>query len=229
MASGSGSVWAVDCPSRRLFRFDLKTGKQMSAIQLPFNGIQEEGSIAAGGGNVYIVAAGGMEIARVDATTETVADLFPAPTGAAGVRFGFGSLWVTSPHGGTVTRLDPRDGAVRATVRTDPGAYFLDVGEDAVWVMNNDRSEVLRIDPTTNTVTQTIDVSDVAIEGGDIAVGGGSVWARVSDVLVARIDPKTNRVTDRIGEARGSGSVGADSEAVWNSAHDVVAVHRVPI
>jgi streptogramin lyase len=229
MASGFGSVWAVDCPSKRLFRFDLKTGEQVSSVELPFDGIQEEGSLAAGDDGVYVVAAGGTQIARVDPTTGKVASRFPAPQGAAGLRFGFGSLWVTSPSGDSVTRLDPRDGTVQAAIKSGSGAYFLDVGEGAVWVLNNARSEVLRIDPATNAVSETIDVSDVPVDGGDLAVGGGSVWARVSDVLVARIDPSTNRVTDRIGNARGSGSVDADSEAVWISAHDVSAVYRVPL
>lgn len=229
VTSGYGSLWAVDCPSRRLFRFDLKTGEQVDSLQLPFNGIREEGSLAAGGSGVYIVAAGGTQIARVDPATGKVADRFPAPEGASGLRFGFGSLWVTSPTGDTVTRIDPRDGAVQATTKTGSGAYFLDIGEGAVWVLNNTRSEVLRIDPATNTVARTIDVSEIAVDGGDLAVGGGSVWARVSDVLVARIDPTTNRVIDRIGDARGSGSVDADSEAVWISAHDIHSVYRVPI
>ncbi len=229
MDSGFGSLWAVDCLSRRLFRFDLGTGKQVSSVQLPFDGIQPEGSLAAGGGGVYAVAAGGSEICRVDPATNRVAARFPSPEGAAGARYGFGSLWVTSPESDMVSRLDPRTGKVQATVEVGSGAYFLDVGEGAVWVLNNTSSDVLRIDPSTDAVAATIDVSDVGVQGGDLAVGGGSVWARVSDVLVARIDPSTNRVVDRIGDDQGSGSVGADRDAVWISAHDRFAVYRVPI
>lgn len=229
MESGFGSLWAVDCPSRRLFRFDLGTGKQLAAVQLPFAGIQEEGSLAAGDNGVYVVASGGSEIARVDPATNQVVDRLPGPKGAAGIRFGFGSLWVTSPTGRTVTRLDPRDGNSLATVKVGSGAYFLDVGANAVWVMNNATSDVRRIDPRTNTVTDTIDVSDTPVDGGDLTVGGGSVWARVTDVLVVRIDPATRRVVDRIGDAFGSGSADADREAVWISAHDRFVVYRVPI
>lgn len=229
MVAGFGSLWAVDCPSRRLSRFDLATGRPQDTIQLPFDGIQEEGALAAGGGGVYVVAAGGSEIARIDPRTDRVAARFPAPVGAAGVRYGFGSLWVTSPGGETVARLDPRDGSLQATVGISIDAYFLDVGHGAVWVMANASSEVFRIDPRTEQVEATIDVSDTAVEGGDLAVGGDAVWARVSDVLVARIDPATNHVVDRLGVASGSGSVDADREAVWISAHDQFAVYRVPL
>ncbi len=229
MDTGFGSLWAVDCISRRLFRFDLATGKEVTSVQLPFTGIQPEGSLAAGGGGVYAVAEGGTEICRVDPTTNRVADRFPAPEGAAGVRYGFGSLWVTSPTGDVVSRLDPRTGKVQATVEVGSGAYFLDVGEGAVWVLNNSTSDVVRVDPSTDEVAATIDVSDISIQGGDLAVGGGSVWARVSDVLVARIDPARNLIVDRIGDVQGSGSVDADRDAVWISAHDRFAVYRVPI
>ena len=86
-----------------------------------------------------------------------------------------------------------------------------------------------RVDPATNTVTATIHVSGRPIQGGDIAVGGGSVWARVSDVLIAQIDAATNTVVARFGESWGSGSVAADDEAVWISAHDVLSIWRLPL
>lgn len=229
MESGYGSVWAVDCPTRRLFRFDVKTGHQSESIKLPFGGVQEEGSLAVGDGAVFVVASGGGEIARVDATTGKVVDRFPVPDGAAGVQFGFGSLWMTNPSAQTVSRLDPSDGSVTTSIKVGPGGYFLDVGEGAVWVMSNASSDVTRIDPTTDKVTDTIDVSPVPVDGGDLAVGGGSVWARVSDALVVRIDPTTRRVVDRIGGALGSGSADADGQAVWISAHDVFRVYRIPI
>ncbi len=75
----------------------------------------------------------------------------------------------------------------------------------------------------------SISVSGTSIEGGDIAVGGRSVWARVSDSLVARIDPATNTVTQRPGRPAGSGSVAADDAAVWISAQDIDRVFRVPL
>ena len=228
MVAGAGALWAVDCPSRRLVGFDLDTGERVSRVQLPFDGVEPEGALAVGDGAVFVVAAGGAEIGRVDLATERVERL-PAPSGAAGVRFGFGSLWVTSPGGSTLARVDPQDGAVQATIPISDGAFFLDVGAGAVWVMANASSEVFRIDPATDTVAATVDVSFSPVEGGDLTYGGGSVWARVSDVLVARIDPATNQVVARLGEARGSGSADGDRRAVWISAHDVQAVYRVPV
>ena len=95
--------------------------------------------------------------------------------------------------------------------------------------MNNTAGTVSFIDPSTNAVKHTIVVSEYPIDGGDIAVGGGFVWARVSDAAVAQIDPATTTVVARYGSRVGSGSVAADSDAVWISAHDVTTVWRVPL
>lgn len=95
--------------------------------------------------------------------------------------------------------------------------------------MNERDGTVSRIDPATDAVTATILVTAVPVDGGDIAVGGGFVWARISDQLVAQIDPTTNEVVARYGPPAGSGSVAADDAAAWISAHDVDAVWRLPL
>jgi virginiamycin B lyase len=98
-----------------------------------------------------------------------------------------------------------------------------------VWVMNQGDATVSHVDPKTNKVVATIKVGSGGIEGGDIAVGGRSVWVRVSDALIARIDPATDTVTERYGPPAGSGSVAADDDAVWVSAHDVHTAWRLPL
>jgi YVTN family beta-propeller protein len=129
---------------------------------------------------------------------------------------------------GSLLRVDPASRQVVARIAVGSGPRFLAVGEGGVWVLNQFDGTVSRVDPRTNTVTATITVSDAAVEGGDIAAGGGSVWARVSDSLVARIDPRTNKVVARYGPSAGSGSVAADDKAVWVSAHDINAIWRLP-
>ncbi len=74
----------------------------------------------------------------------------------------------------------------------------------------------------------TILVSEIPVDGGDIAAGAGPS-GQISDSLVARIDPATNSVTQRIGRPAGSGSVAADNAAVWISAHDIDRIYRVAL
>ncbi len=86
----------------------------------------------------------------------------------------------------------------------------------------------MRLDPVTNSVVATIPTGG-PIQGGDIAVGGGYVWARITEVLVAQIDPATDTVVARYGPPSASGSVDADDQAVWVSDYIAQAVWRLPL
>ena len=105
---------------------------------------------------------------------------------------------------------------------------FLAVGEGGVWVLNATDGTVSHVDPATNTVKATISVGG-EVPGGDIAVGGGSVWVRGGPYILTRIDPLTDTVTQRYGPPAGSGSVAADDDAVWATAHDVATIWRLPL
>jgi hypothetical protein len=101
------------------------------------------------------------------------------------------------------------------------------VGDDAVWVMNQRDGSVSKVSPT----GEVLGTTTVAprIEGGDIAVGGGSVWVQPGGELLVQLDPATGAVVAEYGPRSGSGSVAADGAAVWVSAHDVEAVWRLPL
>ncbi|HEY4991665.1 MAG TPA: hypothetical protein VII33_06225 [Nakamurella sp.] len=192
--------------------------------------IAGESSVAAGEGGVYVMSGGAITptIARVDPITNAMSSTFPAPDGSKALRAGLGGLWVSSPTRGTVSRLDPATGATVATIKISSGGEdFLTVGFGSVWVLNNNAGTVARIDPSTNTVTTRIQATNIPIEGGDIAAGGGYVWARVTDALVAKIDPTTNMVIARYGPPSGSGSVAANDQAVWISAHNKTTIWRL--
>jgi len=192
--------------------------------------VQPEGSVGASPGAAWVVTGGvPKQLLRVDLGSNRVARRFPVAEGVVAVRFGLGGLWLTDATRGALLRMNPATGKVLATISTGEGARFFDVGEGAVWVQNNTAGTVTRVDPATNQAVATIEVAPGPIMGGDLAVGGGFVWARTSDVLVAKIDPATNRVVARYGPARGSGSVAADENAAWISAHDVDAVYRLPL
>ncbi len=211
-------------------RVDGPTAKITHVFKLPGHTVLEEGSIAVDGRHVWVVTADERHaLLGVDLHTGRITKTFRISQGVAAARAGLGGLWLTDPDRGVLLRIDPRTGQVLATIRTGAGARFFAVGEGAVWVQNNDAGTVSRVDPATNREVASIKVSALPIDGGDLAVGGGSVWARISDVLVARIDPTTNKVVARYGPGSGSGGVAADETAVWISAHDVNAVFRLPL
>lgn len=167
------------------------------------------------------------QLLRVDPADNTVTAR-PAPPGATALRAGFGALWATDFDEDTLLRIDPSTFKVTHTIPVGAGPRFLALGPDAVWVINQNGGTVSRVDPMTRKVVASVTVASKTVIGGDIAVGAGSVWARLTDHLVSRIDPSTNTVVARYGVADGSGSVAADATAIWVSAHDSDSIWRLP-
>ena len=229
MDVGFDSVWAGGCQKHFLARIEPKTGLLFTPpINLPIRGIQQESSIAAGEGGVWLVAVD-HELVRVDPVTNRAdQDTWPLPEGAAAARAGLGSIWVTVTPTDTLLRISPADPKTSQAIKVGDQPRFLAIGDDAVWVMNQGDGSVSRVDKT-GAVVATIPVSSVQIRGGDIAVGGGAVWVRTEQDLVVRIDPTTNAVSDRYGPPSGSGSVAADDDALWVTAHDTSSLWRLPL
>ena len=231
MDAGYGSLWAAACSgdSSSVVRIDPSTGAVTDRVRIAGE-VVGEGSVASSEGSVWIVTASpDRTLVRIDPRTAHVVAETPLPPGVAAVRAGLGVVWATDPDMGELLRLDPETGEIVATIEVGAGARFFAVGAGAVWVQNNGDGTVSRVDPTTDEVVATIVVDDFPVDGGDLAVGGGFVWARVSSWLVSKIDPATNTVVARYGPPAGSGSVAADDDAVWISAHDEDVVYRLPL
>ena len=232
MDQGYGSLWLAVCdPEGRVLRLDPDTGKVLARIPVPEGlHVVEEGSLASGEGFVWVVTLGAERtLLKIDPATNRVVAEVPVEVGVVAARAGEGALWTTNTVTNGVERRDPSTGRLLASVPTGSGARFFAVGEGAVWVQNNVDGTVTRVDPATNRAVATIRVDSGPVDGGDLAVGGGFVWARVSDSLVAKIDPATNSVVARYSPAAGSGSVAAGADAVWISAHDHDVVYRLAL
>ncbi|MEX2555688.1 MAG: hypothetical protein WEB06_08650 [Actinomycetota bacterium] len=127
------------------------------------------------------------------------------------VATGFDAVWVTAAEetgtGIALVRVDPRSNLVSARVSLGESGVlaFVATGEGSVWVTTVPesnggaaRTRVHRIDPSTNTIVETIEVA--GMDGpAALAVGEGAVWVAVLGPVgpsaIARIDPRTNRVT----------------------------------
>jgi virginiamycin B lyase len=227
MDAGYDSVWVASHGEKSIIRIDAKANKVAAAI--PVMIADSEGSIAAGEGGVWALTDKKGILSRIDpATNKVVAQIEVKPHSYAAMA-GYRAIWVTntgeprSKDNGSVQRIDPKNNAVVATIPVRSQPRFLAVGEGAVWVLNQTDGTVSRIDPETTKVVATIEAGVPGL-GGDIAAGEGAVWVRGSKVLLAVIDPKTNKVVKRFGPAMGSGAVRAGKGRVWVSAHDVKKV-----
>ena len=229
MDEGFGSLWAGDCVDKTLLRIDLSTGALVATIILPFDSIPAESSVAVGDDGVWMLSTGTRrDLVRIDPTTNAVADTFPAPRGATAVRAGDGSLWVTRAYAGQLLRVDPATGEELAEIDVAPESTFLALGEGGVWTMGS-TGEVVHVNPATNSVVATIPTGG-QVDHGDVAAGGGYVWARLSESLFAKIDPTTDTVVARYGPpSEGSGGIDADDQAVWVSDYLAQTLWRLPL
>lgn len=226
--AGFGAVWTATCGAPGLARIDAMTGK-LTTIDVGGLMPDSEASIGAGEGGVWMIIAGlPRKLVKVDPTSGKVVGSFDIGGGPTGVRVGLGGVWITDPSLSVIHRFDPAAGRVVADIPVGKHPQFFAVGEGAVWTMNQVDGTISRIDPATNTVTATIALGE-PVEGGDIAVGGGSLWLRGSRTLIFQIEPSVNEVVAVYGPASGSGSVAADQAAVWITAHDVTTVWRLPL
>lgn len=229
MDVGFDAVWSATCEPSGLARIDPDTLDVMS-IRFDLPTEDSEGSVGAGEGAVWAMVGGESErrLMKVDPKTLEVINTFEMPAGAGPIRAGLGAVWVTNPLLDVLHRVDPGTGEVTETIKVGPAPRFLAVGEGAVWVMNQEDGTVSHVDPETNSVVATIDVGR-PIRGGDIAVGGGSVWVRGGPELLARVDPATDTTIEQYRPPVGSGSVAADDDAVWVTAHDARTIWRLPL
>ena len=224
--AGYDSLWAGGCDDPAIWRIEPATGEVLATIDLPVAAIEEEGSVAAGEGGVWVVSTE-HQLIKIDPTSNTVAGTWNLPAGAAAVRAGLGSLWVTVSDANQLLMIDPSDPTRQTAIPVGAYPRFLTVGGDAVWVMNQHDGSISWVSAA-GTVLGTTRIAD-RIEGGDIAFGGGSVWVQPGGQLLVQLDPSTGEVVAEYGPRSGSGSVAADDAAVWVSAHDVNAVWRLPL
>ena len=225
---GFGAVWSASCQPAGIIRIDAETMVvQRAEFDVPI--VDSEASVGAGEGAVWLVVGDRSDVLlEIDPETLMIEHRHPIPAGGAGVRAGLGGVWITMPSADQVLRVDPSTGAIVASIAVGRGPRFLALGEGSVWVMNQVDGSVSRIDPKTDQVAATIDVGE-EIHGGDIAVGGGSVWVHGGPEMLARIDPALDLVTERYSPNEGSGGVAADDDAVWVTEHDIATIWRLPL
>ena len=201
-----GSAEAESVPTGNGVAAIDRTGKKIASF---VEAATAPSNIAVGEGAVWFLNSDNSTVSRIDPETRKVTRTFKASGVPTDIAAGAGALWIGNGGGRdanftvSVSRVDPRTGRVTHTAklpdRTGVGALAsfswghpdIAVGAGAVWVINPDRT-VSRLDPETGERVATID-----IEADEIAAGEEGVWVtRERDVV--RIDPRTNRIAQRV-------------------------------
>ncbi|HXK04227.1 MAG TPA: hypothetical protein VMS37_17620 [Verrucomicrobiae bacterium] len=211
LAAGAGSLWVPNCGDQTVTRIDLKTGKVTATFPLPVP--DSEGGIAFGAGSAWAVTDKRGTLVRIDpANNQAVAEI-RLPTGSFNVNFGEGAVWATSTTENVLTRIDPATNLIVETIPVGKKPRFFAVGEGAVWVLNQGDGSVSKVDVKTNKVAETIQAGTPG-QGGDIALGGGSVWITVLGTPLTRIDVATNRAVQQF-TGEGGDAVRFGLGSVW--------------
>lgn len=229
MTVAFGSLWVANCKDSSVYRIDLRSMMVSAKIRTGLADPEGELSLAAGAGSIWVLTDAKGVLSRIDPkTNRVIARIRVSPNSYAAV-FAFDAVWITntgpSDHqvAGSVQRIDPIANRVTATIPVGPVPRFLAGGEGGIWTLNQGNGSVTRIDPGNNHPVASIQLG-MPGGGGDIAAGGGRVWVRGKNVLLASIDPANNRVVEILGPPAGSGAVRVAGDLIWVTAHDTKTV-----
>ncbi len=227
LAAGSGGLWVLDSPARRVSL--LGSTRTHEIVDAAGRGSAPVDAIAAGDRAVWLAerhTEGVFRLDPLDGRSRSVEnrgrDSFFEGDARRAVVVTAGSVWASNPVSifpatdrlGRVARLDSTTGELIASIRLPAPPIAMAADDQAVWVAL-DRGETLwRIDPRDD-----VAVAAVRVPGGviDLAVDERAVWALGADGAVSRIDPESNTITAHTNLGRG-GSIAAGQGAVWIAA-----------
>ena len=200
LASGFGSLWAIDRDRAQLLKLNAATGARLRAIELPSAGA----SLWAGAGSVW-VGYEGPGFARVNPKTGKLTPYFDGDGVSAFATDGR-SVFAVSHRDNAVTRVDLKTGASSTLVRgltpeSNSATEEALVAGGSLWITGRGL-DLLRVDPASGKVTATVEIGaagfGVASAGGRIVVPVYTdTGARRGDPVVdhfAAIDPASNAI-----------------------------------
>ena len=205
-AAADGSVWFPLDDRGQVARLDAATGEIQALIDVGDPGaVQDMPSdphgVATGEAGIWVGNAAAGSVARIDPSTNTIAESIPVPVKPYALALDGSSLWVTSFLDDRVVRVDLESGSVVADLEV-PKPTGIAIGFDSVWVVNHRDDKLARIDPTTDEIVADIALGERGPNGlcgmcvENVVVGDDAVWtANNEGRSVSRIEPGSNKVT----------------------------------
>ena len=233
IAAGEGAVWLVghlagagsSAPAEgSVYRVDRRTNAITSQETVSFGGAPTA-TVAADPGGVWIST--GSDLVRLDPRTGRRAGTVRVEGRVVDVAVAGGLVWALTP--GTVARIDPAAMSVIGTIPTTRPAGPPTFEATSLSV---DGRRVLL---TTATTARTIAIGEtraVPIKARPavtrIRYGARSIWSKsLTDPLLSRIDPRTNRLVATINVGTGHGDIAFGHGSVWVTSFDEDAVSRI--
>jgi streptogramin lyase len=203
--ASADAIWA--CSANSLVRIDPAVDAVDRSV--PISSGQGFYQPASGGGMVWALGSTSFvfdTVIRLDPATNETAS-FPQSGSIGGLVYAFDALWLTVTNDGSLVRLDPATGEAEVIASGLEAPTGISAGDGSLWVSLHGAdggeagagaTQLVRVDPATGDV-----LAEFAIGGSP--KGGVSTWANDEMVLVrsttpwlARIDPATNEITERM-------------------------------
>jgi DNA-binding beta-propeller fold protein YncE len=205
-----------------MVRIDPEKLEVTNEVPLPTTDLyNQEGTIAAGEGAIWIVVDGkGCEacvLMGLDPRTLKTTHEIDLDSGAESVAVANGLVWVTDSKKNRVLRVDPRTDKVVGETKVGGLPRYIAADENGVWVYNQLEGNVMELDLSSGDVVKTIE-TDMPGAGGSLTIGDGSVWVRGTVTLLKQIDSESGEIVAQYGPDLGSGDALVRDGVLWISA-----------
>lgn len=186
-----GAVW-VGSSGGMLQRIDAETRRLMETI--PLN--MDVWSVSAADHGIYAMDGERSLVSRHDTGTGELLNMLDPPDRIHAMAAGPEEIAVITGDRGEVHFYSPGSTQSRV-VRAELGGGDMVLGFDSFWIYHPD-GRLLRVDPASGGIQAEVELEpDLYFPG--ISVGDNAVWIAVSEQNeIIRIDPATNRVSERI-------------------------------
>jgi streptogramin lyase len=229
VAIGDDAVWVASTGPYAAHRIDPKTNRLVASVMLPG---EPCAGLALGFGSLWVpMCMAKPSLAKVDATANRVAAIFPVGPAAAegGVTTGADSVWLMVDKSGTLAGIDPETGTVRRRVKIPAGSYNPYFSEGTVWVTHQEGAEITGIGASSARPSempgemQGVNAPRRSIRTGPhprfLTGTADAIWTlNQGDGSLTRIDLSSLKATTiALGTPGHGGDIGSGGGVVWTT------------
>ena len=156
-------------------------------------------AILAGGDEAKLAEANSLAV--IDPESDQLVDTVPTGVDPVDVSADAEHVWVANHGDDTVTQVDPETKAVVGTHSGHGSVGGMAAGADGVWIGDSPGERLVRLDPDFPSEARPIKLGRTRgyfVDVNPVAVGQGAVWLLAANGEIARVDPTSYRIADKI-------------------------------
>jgi YVTN family beta-propeller protein len=157
-------------------------------------------------------------LAVIDPASNQLVDTVPTGIDPADVSADAEHVWIANRGDDTVTEVDPATKAVVSTNSAPASVGGMAAGADGVWIGDSPGESLVRLDPEFPQTARSIELGRTRgyfVDVNPVAVGQGAVWLLAANGEIARVNPKSHRVADKIPIGNSPAAIATGAGSVW--------------